>query len=348
MHRRHAEYFVHLAERAEPELRGAGFPNWMSCLENEENNLQSALEWLLDASGEPDAAELGLRLVGALRDFWIMSSRFIQGQHWAERALSNGTTVSPRLRLRVLITAGAVLYYSSPQRALEQRLLEEASDLARAVDDTLNLAWALIYWGGAFVGQAAKYEEALSIVEEGLALFRALDFKPGLAQGLNTIGELARNYGDMELAQTAYEECLQLVRETGERRREAMMLNNLGCVMMHRGDAKQAKQLFKDALIRRLQVGHDKRGSITNILFFAGAIGATGDPARAARLFGAAAALLEPMGVGLEPADQPEYERDLTFVRSQLDPETFQDCWNEGCSMAFEQVVALALEGEAA
>jgi predicted ATPase/DNA-binding CsgD family transcriptional regulator len=355
MQRRHAEYFVQLAERAEPELRGAGFPHWISCLESEENNLQSALEWLLNADDKAadkvgdDAGDvaLGLRLVGALRDFWIMSSRFIQGQLWAERALSKGNTVSKHLRIRALLTAGIVLYYSSPQRAQERRLLEEASNLARSVDDKLNLAWALIYLGGALIGQATEYEEALSIVEEGMVLFRALDFKPGLAQGLNTIGELARIYGDMELAQSAYEKCLQLVRETGERRREAMMLNNLGCVMMHQGDAKQAKQLFKDALTRRLEVGHDRRGSITNILFLAGAIGATGDPERAARLFGAAAAQLEPIGVGLEPGDQPEYERDLAFVRSQLDAETFQICWSEGCIMAFEQVVALALELEA-
>jgi hypothetical protein len=114
--------------------------------------------------------------------------------------------------------------------------------------------------------------------------------------------------------------------------------------MMHCGDVTQAKQLFSSALIKRLEVGHDKRGSVTNILFLAGAIAATGDPERAARLFGAAKALLEPMGVGLEPGDQPEYDRDLAVVRTQLDDVIFQTCWQEGRALSIEQAVAYALE----
>jgi len=64
----------------------------------------------------------------------------------------------------------------------------------------------------------------------------------------------------------------------------------------------------------------------------------------AARLFGAAEALLEPMGVRLYPGDLPEYERNLHFIRSQLDAATFDACWEEGRSMSFEQVVDSVLD----
>ena len=341
MHRRHAEYFAQMAEQAEPELRRAGFPYWMSQLESEDSNLHTALEWSLENEGD---IELGLRLVASLRDFWIMSSRFLQAEGWSQRALARSATVPPRLRIKALTTAGIILYYSSHQPALQKQLLKEAIELARVVDDRSNLAWALIFMGIASVGQAPEYEEALATAEKGLALFRALDDKPSIAQALNTIGELARIHGDDERAQAVYEECLLVVRETGEVRREAMILNNLGMVMMHRKQVQQAKRLFKEALAKRLKVGHDKRGSLTNILFLAGAIAAAGDPQRGARLAGAVTALLEAMGVGLEPGDQPEQERILAAVRGQLDEDTFQTCWEEGRAFTLEQAAAYALD----
>lgn len=335
---RHADYFAQLAERAAPEFRGAGFTDWMRRLESEDSNLPAALEWALDDND----IELGVRLTVSLRDFWVMSSRFVQAEDWTQRALAKSGAVSPRLQARAFMTAGMVLYYSSRQRTLQKQLLREAVELARAIDDRLSLAWSLISLGIASVGQESEYEEALANASEGLAIFRELGFKPGVAQALNNIGELTRIHGDDERAQAAYEECLLVVRESGEKRREAMSMNNLGCVMMRRGDAQRAEQLFRNALTKRLEVGYDRRGCLTNVLFLAGAIAANGDPWRAARLFGAVKALLEPMGIELEPADQPEYERDYRFVRSQLDDATFDACWHDGRRMSFEQMVALA------
>ncbi len=341
MSRRHAEYFAQMAEQAEPELRRAGFSYWMSRLENEDSNLHTALVWSLENEGD---IELGLRLAASLRDFWIMSSRFLQAEGWTQRALARSATAPPRLRVKTLTTAGIILYYSSQQRRLQKQLLTEAIELARAVDDQSSLAWALIFMGVASVGQAGEYAQALATAEEGLALLRALGDKPGIAQALNIIGELTRIHGDDGRAQAVYEECLLLVRETGEVRREAMILNNLGIVMMHREQVRQAEQLFKEALAKRLKVGHDRRGSLTNILFLAWAIAAAGDPERGARLAGAATALLEAMGVGLEPADQPEQVRIMAAVRGQLDQATLQTCWEEGRGFTLEQAAAYALD----
>src|SRR5690606_4287714 len=98
--------------------------------------------------------ELGLRLAASLRDFWIMSSRFLQAEGWTQRALARSATAPPRLRVKTLTTAGIILYYSSQQRRLQKQLLTEAIELARAVDDQSSLAWALIFMGVASVGQA--------------------------------------------------------------------------------------------------------------------------------------------------------------------------------------------------
>jgi predicted ATPase/DNA-binding CsgD family transcriptional regulator len=337
--RQHAEYFARLAERAEPQLRQASFTYWMERLGAEEENFRVALEWSLGGAD----VELGLRLVASLRDFWVMSGRFTEGQRWTQRALPEAGSVPPHLQGRILIAAGAVLYISS-QPVLQKHLFEEAIELARKFNDKLNLAWALTFLGATCIRSVIDYEEGLSATKEGLKIFQDLGNKPGIVLTLNLIGELRRIQGDDERAQVAYEECLLLASETGEIRREAMMLCNLGLIAMHRADINEAIQLFRKALLKSYQLLHDKRLIVSAVLLLADAIAASGELEGAARLFGAADALFKPAGVGLSPNDRPDHERVLATVREQLDDKTFQVCWNEGQALTLEQAVAHALE----
>ena len=66
LRRRHADWFVALAERAAVELWGANLVAWLDLLEAELDNLRAALVFLLDASAVDDA----LRLTTALWIFW--------------------------------------------------------------------------------------------------------------------------------------------------------------------------------------------------------------------------------------------------------------------------------------
>jgi non-specific serine/threonine protein kinase len=332
--RRHAEHFAALAERAAPELRRAGFSVWMARLEAESENLRAALEWSLDGGD----VEIGLRLVNALRDFWLMSSRYVEGEQWVRRAMPHLAQVAPAVQTSVLCTGGIVLFYAV-QRAAGRQYLEQAIELARAAGDRLTLAWSLSFLGAFSIGQAAGVEDALASAQAGLALFQALDDKPGEAQALNILGELWRTHGDDSAAQTAYEASLALVRETGEGRREAMLLSNLAFIALHRAEAQRALSLATAAFHKSLQGGYDRHLVVTGLVSLAEAIGASGAPQEAARLFGAAEALLEPLGVQLHPGDLPEYERHLGRVRSQLDLAVLAACWAEGRALSFEQVV---------
>jgi non-specific serine/threonine protein kinase len=337
---RHADYFAGLAERAAPELRQASFSYWALRLESENENLRAALEWSLGGGD----VRVGLRLAVALRDFWIISSRsYAEGQRWLERALLVSEAVSPDLRAKVLCAAGVVLFYSV-QRAPGKRHLEAAIALARLAGDQLTLAWALIFLGAFAIGQGIKeYRPALALTGEGLALFRELGHKPGMAQALNIIGELNRTNGDDESAKSAYEEALSLVRETGEARREAMLLANLGFIAMHRADIQDAETLFRAAFMQSSKLDYDRYLIVSHIICLAGAVGARGELEWAARLYGAAEALFEPIGAELPPGDRQEYERSLSHIRRGLDAAAFEACWQEGRAMSFEQVVQTVL-----
>jgi predicted ATPase len=341
MRHAHAAYFAALAEQAEQELRGAHALHWMMRLEQEDNNLRAALSWSL-GSVDPAASALGLRLAAAVRDFWIMSNRFVEAEEWLRQALALCRAAAPELRVRVLTAAGIVFFYA-PGGAHENELLAEAIEEARRIGDEASLAWALTFQGAAAIGAGSGYGPGRAAAEEGLALFRRLGDQPGMAQALNVLGELARTHGDDADAAAAYTQCLSLVRVTGERRREAMILSNLGSLAMHRGEVRQAQQLFQQALEILLLLGHDRHLVITLIVMIAGTLSACGAAQEAARLLGAADALFAPMGVGLQRGDRGEYARSLARTEAQLDTETLHHFWQLGAALTLDEAVAQAL-----
>ncbi|MBL8130302.1 MAG: AAA family ATPase [Anaerolineae bacterium] len=338
LRQRHADYFAALAERAESELRRAGSGQWMRVLNMEHQNLLLALEYaFLD-----DHKELGLRLIAALRDFWAMSGRLPEGAAWTTRGLSAVSAVPLALRARIYTAAG-FLFSVSLDRSQAGVMMERAVASAREAGSPLVYAWALLFQGGAAIGESQTYRRAVPVVEEALALFQNMDCKPGLAQGFCILGELHRAVGDDERAKPAYEQGLALSRQIGDQRHESMILGNLGFIATHRGEMDAAHQLFRESLLKSLELAYDHHLNVANLVPLAGTLAARGQPERAVKLYGAAEALLQMMGVGLQVGDQPEYERNLALVRGNLDAAVFQAAWAEGRAMTLDQALTLAL-----
>src|SRR5215207_1839591 len=96
--RRHTEYFLELAEEAEPRLRGPEDVEWLERLEEEHDNLRAALAWAL----EREEVELGLRLAGALWMFWEAHGHYSEGRRWLEKALEKEGRTSAAARAKAL------------------------------------------------------------------------------------------------------------------------------------------------------------------------------------------------------------------------------------------------------
>ena len=64
--RRHADFYLALAEEAEPGLLGPQQREWLERLDAERDNIRAALTWAVE-TGE---AEVGLRIGSALWRFW--------------------------------------------------------------------------------------------------------------------------------------------------------------------------------------------------------------------------------------------------------------------------------------
>ena len=67
---------------------------------------------------------------------------------------------------------------------------------------------------------------------------------------------------------------------------------------------------------------------------------------RAARLFGGAEALRAPVNSVIDLVDQPEYERQVALVRSQLGETSFTAAWAAGRAMTLDQAIEYALAVE--
>jgi tetratricopeptide (TPR) repeat protein len=233
------------------------------------------------------------------------------------------------------------MLYAFHQRAEMGQALTEALAIYRSLGDAYDIGIILIELPTASIGITDEYVEAVALCQEGIALLRQAGDGGGLAHGLNVLGELARNHGENDLAESAYEECLVVAQEIGDKLREGFMYGNLGAIALNRNDYAQARHRLKQAGTLAAEIGN-KWFILDNLAWLACAIGGDGQPRRAARLMGASDALHSSMEVALEASDLPEYERGVAMVREQLGEETFNTLQKEGSVMSLDEAVALA------
>ena len=124
---RHRDYFLALAEEAEPKLMGAEQAEWLQRLEEEHENLRAGLDWSLAEAGSGG----GLRLCGALQRFWITRGHLSEGREWCARVLgkAGGEERTPE-RAKALNAAGALAYYQGDYPAARALLRGEPGDPA--------------------------------------------------------------------------------------------------------------------------------------------------------------------------------------------------------------------------
>ena len=335
----HAAHFLALAETAEAALTGSRQTAWLSRLETEHDNLRAALDWAT-ACGE---AATALRLAGALWRFWQMHGHVREGQRWLAAALALPAPDAGAPRGKALNAAG-VLAFQQGEYAASRALHREDLALRRALGDDRGIAQALNNLG-VVAWNDGDTVAAQALHEESLALRRALDDQWGVAQALNNLGVVARMRGDFARAETLHSASLAIRRDLGDERGIAVALIYRGLVARARGDHAAARARYAEALPVARALGN--LPLIAEALEgIAAAASGLGDAERAARLFGAAAALRESLGVPLSPDDRRDHAGWEARARGALGPERWGAAWAAGLEMPSEDAIAAALGGE--
>ncbi len=374
----HAEYYLALTERAEPELRGPQQVSWLDRLEQEHDNLRSALRWTLD-HGKP---EIAARIGGGLWHFWYIRGYLGEGRGWLEEALEKGGDTLPS-PIKWLVYHGAGrLATGQSDYGQATALLNEGLTIARTLGDPERTARSL-YQLAAVLMYKGDYERSWAIQEETLALYESIGSRWNVAVTIGFMGTLTlyqgdfeqattllrtsiaqlrelgehwyvalelgslchavRRQGDLEQAEAIANESIAIFRELGDKRAMDIALLCLADVARCRGDYSQARSLYREALELLSKMG-DRHFIGLNLIGLAFLSLAEGQPGRSATIFGAVEALRERAGsVMIPPADQAEYERALATLHSQLDEAPLRSAWNRGRSMPVEQVIDEAL-----
>ena len=248
--RAHAHYYLGLAEAAESALAGPAQATWLERLEEEHDNLRAALRW----ATEGGAAEEGLRLAGALCEFWLVRGYLREGWEWLRHVLRLATaSTHTTARVKVLTGAGHMAH-NLGDYAAAWALFEESLALGRACGDMRGIATALnnLGWVATHRGD---FTEARALSEESLALGWELGTTESIATSLNNLGFVAYFQGAYAAAAALHQESLEQWRALGDKRGIAIASCNIGRIAHRQGDYGRATALFEEGLILLRDVG---------------------------------------------------------------------------------------------
>jgi predicted ATPase/class 3 adenylate cyclase len=294
-----------LGESGEAEVvRSRHAEHFLALAEEAEPELKGArqLEWLDRLEEEHDniraalgwsfgagEVEEGLRIAGALSWFWHVRGHLSEGRRWLEEGLAK---------------AG-----------------EGVAPSTRAK--------ALVGLGVAVEVQEGDYEKAAPLYEKGLAMYRKLGDREGIANCLCNLGVMVGYaQGDHERSTALLEESLGIYQELGDEHGIASVLNALGMVASIYGDFARAATLYEEALALSREAG-DAAGVARLLGNLSYAVLLQGDHGRAKTLAEEALAMSREQGntlftsvaltnLGLAAREQGDHDRAAAALNEAL------------------------------
>jgi predicted ATPase/class 3 adenylate cyclase len=369
----HRDYYLALAVTAAPHLISRDQAGWLDRLDLELDNLRGAIGFSLRRG---DAAS-GIRLVGSLRTFWKTRGHAAEAVD-ALRALlglpaAAGATL---LRGQALATAAYLLEQTGGYPGAI-RYCAEALPIARSAGDDYLAADVLAVHAFVLVRQG-RQAAALPLIAQGLGLARRLGEPHLIARLLSARSFAVDVRGDHDGAAADAAESLRLFRQAGDRREAGTMLGNLAYAEMSLGDLEGARRHLRESLgiARELDDTYGVVYETSNLglaEYLSGASGAAEalfaesfdlarrtrmqagmayaliglamagsaeEPARSARLHGAADQALADLGESADSLEARLRDLDRERLRAAMGP-AFDAAYAAGRALDIAQIAAL-------
>ncbi len=370
----HRDYYLALAEAADPQLVGPDQAEWLGRLDAELGNLRAAIAVSLT---QPDPAP-GLRLAASLRVYWMARGHAAEGADALRTLLDAPAAQEATLPRAWALAAAARLLQQAGGYAIAGDYCQEALAIARAVGDDYLVAdllqiraWVLLSLG--------QTDAALPLIESGLRLARrlgefhltgrllsarsfALDVggsPTGAARDaaeslrlfrqagdrlevvamLGNLGTIELSTDDLDAARGHLAEALDIVRALNDRSGIVYGTFNLGLAEYLGGSPDAAEALFAESLdlARRAQM---RSGTAYALIGLALACHGEADLGWSARLHGAADQALADLGHTLEPLEGRLADLDRQRLRAAMGVESFEAEYAAGHTLDLASVLA--------
>jgi len=375
---KHLQFFLRLAEDAEPHLHRADAVGWHDRIEVEHENLRLAFEWTQQADA---TAESGLRLASALEDFWIIRGYLVEGLERTLAALAHGQVFErTTLYANVLCNAAWIASFQgdfpgarsfgnkslasfrelgdklgvsqalhvlgavaidSKDYALAENLLEEALQNKRGLTNA-SMTNLMITMGWAAFG-LGDYALARKRLNDGLTLSLIEENRDRMSGALGGLAEVELREGYYDSASKLIEESLVIRKAIGDKWQIGVALGVWAWIAVLQHDWDSAFARLKESIAVRAEIG-DKGGLVWCLEKLGQVALGRENAEKAAKIFGAAASIRTMLGSAMDPFDQTEYEHDSALLHRILGEEKFKMAWNQGCTLTLEKAIAFALE----
>jgi predicted ATPase/transcriptional regulator with XRE-family HTH domain len=304
---------------------------------------------------------------------------FGQAEVWIARSLALARQLgNTRGEARALRELGNVAMLRG-ENTRAQTLLEDGLTLFRELGDMLGISDSLVTLANILL-MRGKYTRASSLLEESLAFYRKAGPIAMVSQTLNLLARVVFYQGDLLRAQALLMESLALARETGDKDSIAFALMLIGLVNLIQGETRTAHALLEEGLDLARIGGWQERmawgiyglgwtaffenkyetarslfeeglalihavGNQVFIAFYleglASVIAFQGQPAQAARLWGAVEGLRKALDAPVLTVMQRTYEQFRQQIQCQLGEEAFNTFWDQGRTMTYEQLLTI-------
>ena len=311
----HADWCLAFAERAEPELAGPRQEVWFDRLEAEHPNMRAALTWLRERGD----AERGLRLASKLSWFWSSRGYLREARAWFDEFL--GMPTSAPTRGGLLEAATILQWQGEDERALI--LNEEALHIFRELGDERHAACPT--QRASIAIDRGDHEQAAALLAESSEVLQAVGTSWDRPFALYLAGRVAAVAGKSAEAAARFAEAAAGLPRG---RRPELRRGGTGAAGGGGDSAAATPAPLAPSMPRHWSwptSGTSRSGWRRRWRARLTSRMPAVDPAAAARLLGAAAAIRETIGEREEPDGAL-----IDAVRTALGEERFAAEWRQG------------------
>jgi predicted ATPase/DNA-binding SARP family transcriptional activator len=332
LRRRHAEFYLSVAETLSPRLEGPEQVEALAQLNAEASDLRGALIWAAKADR---STELALRLVGQLWHYWELTGDVTEPCQITLNLLAGAPPDAPPSLMAPALTGAATMCWMLGRNQEADQYHKQALQAHQGAGDDGGVAFTTMCLAVLAVERNER-DTGQQLAEEALASPHAsLQTRVG---AVTVLGLSAFYAGDHARALDLYRLSVELVRPIGDRWMLGMVLSNLADSTERAGEYESAEILLREALTASLELG--SQGHIAPTLETLGAVYLGQHRVeQAVQALAAADAYRADRGIPLSPPERRRIEEIIARARTEAGPVQFGLAWASGQALTLTQAV---------